>query len=157
MNWSDRPMGRLVIRAACGLFAGLVLGLLIEPLLFWPNDPDIDPKHFILHVDRIRLPLIGPAISCAMCTFAAAIAGGTEIRGIIKHLVVGALVGVVVGGVIIGGFLFPAIATALTDTTVPTKYYAGYRVTGMFVGIPVGALLGLVSGLGFHFCSCSRG
>lgn len=157
MNWSDRSMGRLVIRAACGLFAGLVLGLLIEPLLFWPNDPDIDPKHFILHFGRIRLPLIGPAISCTTCALVTALAGGTEIRGIVKHLVVGALVGVVVGGVIIGGFIFPAIATTLTDTTLPTKYYAGYRVTGMFLGIPVGALLGLVFGMVFHFCLRSRG
>ena len=149
-------MGRVVVRATCGLFAGLVLGVLIELLFFWPNDPDLDPKHFILHVGRIRLPLVGPAISCATCAFVAAMAGGMEIRGLMKHLLVGALIGVVVGGAIIGGFVYPAIATALTDTTLQSKYYAGYRLAGMSVGIPVGALLGLAIGLGFHLCPRSR-
>lgn len=135
------------------MLAGLVLGLLIELFCYWPHDPDLDPKHFILRFGRIRLPVIGPGVASATFGFAAAIAGGREINGLSKHLVVGALIGVVVGCVVIGGFVFPAIAVALNDPEYPTKSHASYQVAGMTKGLPVGALLGLAAGLGYHFYS----
>lgn len=153
--YAPDPTVRLFIRSLCGLFAGLVLGLLVEILFFWPHDPDLDPKHFILHVGRSRLPVIGPGIACATCAFVAAIAGGFEIKGLVKHVIVGVLVGVVVGSVVIGGFVFPAIAVALKDPAYPTKAHASYQLAGMLRGVPMGALVGFAAGLGYNCYSRS--
>lgn len=146
-------MSRSHGRLAFGLFAGVAIGVVVEPLFFWPIDSAFDPGHFILRFYHIRLPCIWPAALGASCAIVAAIVGGVEVHGLPRHLIAGTLAGVVLGGVVIGGFVFPAIAIHYGNDVFPSKAIASYRLAGISMGSPFGALCGFLIGLGYHFRS----
>lgn len=129
---------RVGARTGWGVFAGFILGLVSEPLLFWSGPPE----------HGIRLPWIGPAIGMGLGAAFGWIAGGVELRGHAKRAVLGCVWGTL-AGLLAGAFIFPFIIMILATShgeTFDDKALGGTMNYGILRGVPLGAAVGLMAG-----------
>jgi hypothetical protein len=133
---NTRGTGRTLWRALAGAFAGVILGSLTE-VLFWDGPPSTG----------VRFPLTGALIGGAVTALFGVLLGSLKLRGGIRIVLLAALAGVVVG-LLAGAFVYPPLMMALYGASNPLigKLGASYRITGILVGIPVGAVWGLALG-----------
>lgn len=132
----NRPIARGLI----GVIVGLMFGFVIEVLCVRHGPPK--------GVD-IRLPVVGPALGAGALAVLGILFGGIRLRGVIKHAIVGTLIGISVG-VLAGAVAFPVIMTLLDPHgggELRFKIYAMYRGIGILLGVPTGAAFGLIAGI----------
>jgi hypothetical protein len=130
--WATSPLRR----ALAGASAGVILGSLTEVLL-WDGPPG----------PGVRFPVAGALIGGAVTALLAVLIGSLKFRGGGRIVLLAALAGIDIG-LLAGAFVYPPLMTALYGANNPTlgTIAASYRITGILVGIPVGAVWGLALG-----------
>jgi hypothetical protein len=134
------PQSSALRRVLAGAAAGGVLGFIVEGIWFSGGTPQ---------ADTIDIPTLGPAIGCAVSAVVAIAFGGLLLRGVAKDVAVGTILGVI-AGVLLGASAFPGIMAYFDIRAVGvwrSKVFDAYRHTGIILGIPVGAVVGVIGGL----------
>ena len=149
-----KPAASRLAQAASGIFAGILLGMLIEVIWFWPAGDWPPPRQFILRFSNgVRLPVVGPFIGAACLAVLGAVARGVTLHGMVRALAIGVSAGAFVG--VFGGMVLGAVLSAARDRRLAE---AGFHIAegagidkfslvdGLMIGVIGGALLGGVVG-----------
>ena len=142
---STNPPIPILGRAAGGLFAGAVLGLIVQ-VLFLQRPPE-----------NQSILLIGPGIGSILLAIVAVSFGGSELHGWFKIVSISCLTGIVVGAVC-GTTIYPAIREAIDgfDPVFHGKIRAFHANVGARFGIPIGGILGILIGIGVWYWRSDR-
>ena len=157
----EKPTPSRLAQAASGIFAGILLGMLIEVIWFWPDGDWPPPRQFILRFNNgVRLPVVGPVIGAGILAVLGAIARGVALRGMVRALAIGVSAGAffgVFGGMVLGTVLSGAKDRRLTEAGFHVAEGAMIdkfsQVDGLLIGVISGALLGGVVGTIIEFRS----
>jgi ABC-type uncharacterized transport system permease subunit len=126
------PISR-VGSALAGVFAGAIVGSLVQVVAF--SEGHDGPG--------VRLPWLGCLIGGFVVGLFGLFVGNIAMRGTLKRVVVGFVIGLA-SGVIGGGVLLPAAMTVLQSAD--DKDRTAYQILGLVFGVPSGAVLGMIVG-----------
>jgi len=127
-------------------FCGMILGLLLEAIIGGYSWMETGPM--IRFQSGVRLPVIGPLLGGALAYLFALRFGEVKLRGVLKHSIIGAIV-----GLLIGYFLGVCVLAPLLAQQDPhynffrNKVTAGYTRYFILNGMPVSAIIGCALGV----------
>lgn len=160
-----KPLASRRAQAISGIFAGILLGMLVEVIWFWPDGGWPRPRQFILRSTNgdPLLPVVGPVIGAACLAIFGAITRGVRLRGMVRSMAIGVSVGAfagIFGGIVLGGVLSGARDRRLAEAGVHVSADGGVdkfsKIDGLLIGISGGVLLGGVVGAVVEFRSRHR-
>ncbi len=142
-------------QAAAGVFAGVLLGMLIEVCFFWPDGDWPPPRQFILRLSGgVRLPVAGPAIGAIFLAILGATTGGITIRGMVSAVAIGSSTGAFIG--IFAGGVLGAVLSDLRDRRLAAAGFhvpkdaaidKGSQINGLMIGVIGGTVIGIAVGI----------
>ncbi|MCA9022043.1 MAG: hypothetical protein KDA74_17970 [Planctomycetaceae bacterium] len=127
-------------------FCGMIMGLLLEAIIGGYSWMETGPM--IRFQSGVRLPIIGPLAGGALAYLFGLRFGQVKIQGVLKHSLIGAIVGLLIGYGLGVCVLAPLLAQRDPNYQLfSSKVSAGYTRFFILNGMPVCAIIGCVLGL----------